>query len=76
MSSGDTMIGAMPPPSGVVANFDHPESIAHRVIIVSVLGAVIALPICLVRLYTKRYILRNLDWDDCGYVGYMVVDSY
>ncbi|KAJ8116400.1 hypothetical protein OPT61_g2171 [Boeremia exigua] len=54
----------MPAPPGIVANFDHPESIAHRVIIVSVLGAAIATPTCIVRLYTKRHILKNLDWDD------------
>ncbi|KAL1596133.1 hypothetical protein SLS59_008124 [Nothophoma quercina] len=54
----------MPAPPGVAANFDNPESIAHRVIIISVLGAVFAIPICLVRLYTKRRILRNFGWDD------------
>lgn len=65
MGSDGTIVGAMPPPAGVIANFDDPESIAHRVIIVSVLGAVIAIPICFVRLYTKRAILRTFGWDDC-----------
>ncbi|XPS91107.1 hypothetical protein M3J09_000530 [Ascochyta lentis] len=64
MSSDGSVRGAMPPPPGVVPNFDDPESIAHRVIIVSVLGAVITLPICVVRLYTKQQILRNFGWDD------------
>jgi len=41
------------------------ESIAYRVIIASVLGPVIAIPLCIVRLYTKRYILRNTGYDDC-----------
>jgi hypothetical protein len=65
MSSDGTVAGAMPAPPGVIANFDNPESIAHRVIIISALGAVIAIPICLVRLYTKRAILRTFGWDDC-----------
>lgn len=65
MSSDGAIVGAMPAPPGVIANFDNPESIAHRVIIVSGLGAVIAIPICLVRLYTKRTILRTFGWDDC-----------
>lgn len=65
MSSDDSTVGASPPPPGVVPNFDNPESIAHRVIIISVLGAVIGIPLCLIRLYTKRRILRNFGWDDC-----------
>ncbi|CAA9960528.1 hypothetical protein PTMSG1_03930 [Pyrenophora teres f. maculata] len=40
------------------------ESIAYRVIIASVLGPVVAIPLCVVRLYTKRYILRNTGYDD------------
>ncbi|UPX19597.1 uncharacterized protein EKO05_0009855 [Ascochyta rabiei] len=64
MRSDSSMVGAMPPPPGVVSNFNDPESIAHRVIVVSVLGAVITIPICLVRLYTKHRILRNFGWDD------------
>ncbi|KAH9863557.1 hypothetical protein J1614_009489 [Plenodomus biglobosus] len=59
----------MPPPPGVVPNFDNPtESIADRVIIVAVVGAVLTIPICLVRLYTKRFILRNVGWDDYSIV--------
>ncbi|KAH6637376.1 hypothetical protein C7974DRAFT_140301 [Boeremia exigua] len=64
MSSDGTVVGAMPTPPGVVANFDNPESIAHRAVVVSVLGAAIAIPICLIRMYTKRCILKNLGWDD------------
>ncbi|KAF2131230.1 hypothetical protein P153DRAFT_287580 [Dothidotthia symphoricarpi CBS 119687] len=73
----------MPPPPGVTPNFDNPESIAHRVIIVSVLGAAITIPICLIRLYTKRYILRNVGWDDYSIVvatilalGFSIYVSY
>lgn len=41
------------------------ESIAYRVIIPSVLGPVVALPLCGIRMYTKLYILRNTGYDDC-----------
>ncbi|EUC46078.1 hypothetical protein COCMIDRAFT_93891 [Bipolaris oryzae ATCC 44560] len=40
------------------------ESIAYRVIIPSVLGPVVALPLCGIRMYTKLYILRNTGHDD------------
>ncbi|KAH7067116.1 hypothetical protein FB567DRAFT_259816 [Paraphoma chrysanthemicola] len=63
MSSPDT-VGALPAPPGIEPNFENPESIAYRVIIVAVIGPVIAIPICGLRLYTKRYILRNTGWDD------------
>jgi hypothetical protein len=65
MVDGGRTVGAMPPPPGVTPNFDNPESIAHRVVVISVLGAAIAIPICLLRLYTKRRILRNFGLDDC-----------
>lgn len=73
----------MPPPPGVTPNFDNPESIAHRVIIVSVLGAVITIPICAIRLYTKRFILENVGWEDYSIViatllalGFSILTGY
>ncbi|KAF2177982.1 hypothetical protein K469DRAFT_601172 [Zopfia rhizophila CBS 207.26] len=55
-------VGALPPPPGVTPNFDRPESIAYRVIFAFVLGPVITIPICLLRLYTKRCILRLVSY--------------
>ncbi|KAH7339211.1 hypothetical protein BKA66DRAFT_544228 [Pyrenochaeta sp. MPI-SDFR-AT-0127] len=63
MSANGT-IGAFPPPPGVSPNFHDPKSIAYRVIIASVLGPVVAIPLCVLRLYTKRYVLRNTGYDD------------
>jgi hypothetical protein len=40
------------------------ESIAYRVIIVSVLGPALAIPLCAIRVYTKLRILRNTGYDD------------
>ncbi|KAH8728278.1 hypothetical protein GQ44DRAFT_702086 [Phaeosphaeriaceae sp. PMI808] len=62
--TSNNIVGAFPPPPGVSSNFQNPESIAYRVIIVSVLGPIIAIPICILRLYTKRYILQNTGYDD------------
>lgn len=61
-------IGASPPPPGVIPNFENPESIAYRVMIIAVFGPVIAIPVCCVRIYTKRCILQNLGFDDCEHV--------
>lgn len=61
-------VGAFPPPPGVVPNFVNPESIAYRVVIASVLGPTIAIPICAVRLYTRRYILQSVGYDDYAIV--------
>jgi hypothetical protein len=60
-------VGAFPPPPGVTPNFHNPESIAYRVIVASVLGPVVAIPLCILRLYSKRYVLRNTGYDDCEY---------
>lgn len=64
MSANGT-VSDFPPPPGAIPKFHDPESIAYRVIIVSVLGPVVAIPLCVLRLYTKRYILRNTGYDDC-----------
>ncbi|KAF1835918.1 hypothetical protein BDW02DRAFT_264401 [Decorospora gaudefroyi] len=63
-SSHSNSDGALPPPLGITPNFKDPESIASRLIIASVVGPVITIPLCIVRFYTKRYILRNTGWDD------------
>jgi len=60
-------VGAWPPPPGVTPNFSNPESIGYRMIIVSVLFPAITIPITLLRLYTKRYILGVIHVDDCTY---------
>jgi hypothetical protein len=59
-------VGVSPPP-GIVPNFDNPESIAYRLIVVSVVGPVVTIPMCGLRLYTNRRILRLEIWDDCEF---------
>ncbi|KAH9205282.1 hypothetical protein DL95DRAFT_528910 [Leptodontidium sp. 2 PMI_412] len=57
----------MPPP-GVTPN---PESIAYRVILAVVICPAVTLPFVLMRLYTKRFILKHLHLDD-----YMIAFSF
>jgi len=59
--------GVLPPPPGVKANFANPKSIAYQILIPAVLFPVIAITFCIVRLYTKRSILRLVTSDDCEY---------
>ena len=59
-------IGAWPPPPGATPNFANPESVGYRIIVVSMLFPAITIPITLLRLYTKRYILRVVHADDCA----------
>lgn len=68
MVASDT-VGAWPPPPGVTPNFINPESIGYRIIVVSVLFPAITIPIVLLRLYTKRYILGVVHPDDCTCPG-------
>ncbi|KAK3368317.1 hypothetical protein B0H63DRAFT_565033 [Podospora didyma] len=59
MSSG-LNIGAMPPPPGVKANFVNPDSITGRLILAATIWPAVTLPIILLRLYTSRFILREV----------------
>lgn len=60
-------VGAWPPPLGVTPNFINPESVGYRIIVAAVVLPVIAIPINVLRLYTKRYILGIVHMDDCTY---------
>ena len=66
MSSADgAVMGAAPPPSGVTPNFDNPESIGYRLIVVAVVFPVLALCFLLPRLYSATFILKKWRPDDC-----------
>jgi hypothetical protein len=58
-------VGAWPPPPGVTPNFTNPDSIGYQLIVVNVLLPAITIPLCALRLYTKRYILKTVHLDDC-----------
>ncbi|KAK4155678.1 hypothetical protein C8A00DRAFT_31521 [Chaetomidium leptoderma] len=65
MSSADgTIMGAAPPPPGMMADFENPESISYRLIIVSVVFPFFALCFLLPRLYSAAFILKKWHPDD------------
>lgn len=53
-----------PPPPGVVANFDGPNTRGTAYIIIAVIGICLATIFTLVRVYTKGILTRSLGWDD------------
>jgi hypothetical protein len=56
-------IGAMPPPAGVIPDFDGGTALQSSIVIVySCTFAVATITMCL-RLYSAGFILRKLDWD-------------
>ncbi len=66
MSSADgVVVGAAPPPEGVTPNFENPEWIGYRLVIVSVVFPVLSLCFLIPRLYAAGFILRKWHTDDC-----------
>ena len=66
MSSADgVVVGAAPPPEGVTPNFENPEWIGYRLVIVSVVFPVLSLCFLIPRLYAAGFILRKWHADDC-----------
>ncbi|KAF2190055.1 hypothetical protein K469DRAFT_699648 [Zopfia rhizophila CBS 207.26] len=81
MNSRSQIEGAFPPPPGVTLNFVDPVSKANQVVLAAALGPAIALPICLLRLYSKRYIIKRIDHEDYSIaiaiafaIGYSIVN--
>jgi hypothetical protein len=64
-NSTTDVVGAYPPPAGVTPNFTNPESIGYRVILAALLCPAIAIPFLLLRLYTRRFLIKCLHLDDC-----------
>jgi hypothetical protein len=64
-SNSSEIVGAWPPPEGVIPNFDNPESIAPRVIVTALVCPVVAVLFVLMRSYTKKVIFNRFDLDDC-----------
>lgn len=66
MSSGNsTIVAAVPPPPGVTPNFENPESISYRLVIVAVVFPLLALCFLIPRLYSATFIIRKWHHDDC-----------
>lgn len=65
--------GMLPPPPGVIPNFTNPDSMAWRLIVASVLCPVFAILLCLLRLYTARFIVRKIYRDDCEFSQHVCI---
>ena len=61
----DTIPDPEPPPPGIIANFDGPNTNGTALIVVAVIGIFIATFFTVVRVYTKSILTRSLGWDDC-----------
>ncbi|KAH6704130.1 hypothetical protein BKA61DRAFT_183176 [Leptodontidium sp. MPI-SDFR-AT-0119] len=60
----DAIIGASPPPPGVIPNFKNPESQGYRVTLTIAILFPLATIVLLLRLYTRIIIVRNVGIDD------------
>jgi hypothetical protein len=61
----DEIIGTLPPPPGVIPDFEHPESVGHRVIIAIAIFFPLATLVLFLRIYTRAILVRNVGSDDC-----------
>ncbi|KAH9211061.1 hypothetical protein DL95DRAFT_274009, partial [Leptodontidium sp. 2 PMI_412] len=59
----------LPPPPGVRPNFKHPESIGYLLVIVTAVFLPFASVVVILRLYTKRVIVRAIGYDDYLHYG-------
>ena len=57
----------MEAPPGLQSNLIDPPSTDYSTIIICVLVIVLSTPFVMVRLYTRKFITREVWWDDCAY---------
>lgn len=75
MNTTSELVGTFPPPPGVTPNFINPESTASQVVLCTILTLVFMIPFFVLRMYTKKYILKRIDPEDCKYRVYPVPDT-
>jgi hypothetical protein len=64
MSSSDGLITVRPPPPGYTINLVNPEYIGYQLVIVAIVSASLSTFFLLLRLYTRKLIVKSLGWDD------------
>jgi hypothetical protein len=64
MSSSEGPITARPPPPGYTIDLVHPEYIGYQLVIVAIVSASSSTFFLLLRLYTRKLIVKSLGWDD------------
>jgi len=65
------IVGALPPPPGVIPDFEHPESRGHLVVLATAILLPIATFILGLRVYTRVVLVRYLGSDDCKLMLYL-----
>ncbi|KAH6704201.1 hypothetical protein BKA61DRAFT_493526 [Leptodontidium sp. MPI-SDFR-AT-0119] len=65
----DGIIGAFPPPPGVIPNFKNPDSQGYRVTLAIAIMFPLATIVLLLRVYTRMVIVRNVGTDDLTHLG-------
>ena len=63
---------AGPPPPGVTPNFDDPANLNNLVILTLTMCLVFSSSTVLMRTYTKLFILRSWNYEDCKPTGILV----
>lgn len=64
-AKSEQIIGLLPPPPGVTPDFDHPISIAYRLVITIAICLSTSTIAVIFRLYTKCFIVHIIGVDDC-----------
>lgn len=68
---------ALPPPPGVVPNFANPDNIRVALIVTSVLCLFISTLSFWIRAYTRFYIFKETEWEDCNFFfGCLVIEIF
>ncbi|KAH8595300.1 hypothetical protein B0O99DRAFT_572012 [Bisporella sp. PMI_857] len=65
----DEIVGSLPPPPGVIPDFEHPESRGYQVIIAIAVLFPLATLFLVLRIYTRAIIVRNVGSDDYVNLG-------
>ncbi|KAH8591910.1 hypothetical protein B0O99DRAFT_718424 [Bisporella sp. PMI_857] len=60
----EEIVGALPPPPGVIPNFEHPESLGYRVVIATAVLFPLATFVLCLRIYTRAKIVCYMGPDD------------
>ena len=56
---------ASPPPAGITPNLENPPNQQVRLHIVAILTISFSTCAVLIRIYTKRFVLRTVGYEDC-----------
>ncbi|KAH6668390.1 hypothetical protein B0J14DRAFT_675210 [Halenospora varia] len=64
LATRQEIVGVLPPPPGVSPDFEHPESIGYRLVIVTAIFLPLASVVVALRIYTRRVIVHAIGYDD------------